>query len=144
MQHELERGDIRDDRRPRIEKPFAGSNGPAFEDQALRCRRDVSHWDADKASASRVPIPSNMLHGKTYIQATEVSSKAITLLHCSPFGTVDLFQYRVAVAQGACSAHQSLLFDLTKVSIRNRQRGFKKERRVLICRRCAHAPRSLV
>src|SRR5215469_14355191 len=66
MQHELERGDIRDDRRPRSEEPFAGSDGPAFEDQALRCRRDVSHWDADKASASRVPIPGNMLHGKTW------------------------------------------------------------------------------
>src|SRR5215472_15309290 len=75
MQHELERGDIRHDRRPRIEEPFAGSNGPAFEDQALRCRRDVSHWDAEP---------------------TEVSSKAIALLHCSPFGAVDLFHSRVS------------------------------------------------
>ena len=41
-------------------------------------------------------FPANMLHGGTGIQANRSQFRAIALLHCSPFGAVDLFQSRVS------------------------------------------------
>src|SRR5215472_15105622 len=69
MQHKLERGNIQDDRRPRSEESFAGSDVPALKDQAVRFRRDVNHRVSRRSSSKSSADFRQICCRKTGIQA---------------------------------------------------------------------------